>query len=408
MSQTRGWPRCGGRIQQRQIIAGFKDLPLTLAASNIGDEFDFNDQLAVASGGVVWPLDSDRADGIVDMVAIRSLIIFTENEAYYNVESSISATETPDFRKIDQMGIEPGVSPVPIEGGLLFMERGGQVLRNMDYSDIKQSFATGAISTLSGHLLNQPVDMARRRPISGDRGDLVYLVNSDGTVIMLTIQKAEQVLGFTMAEYQGQVKAVTSNETGLTRYAVRRTLGGVTRNWLERHDSDLWLEAATRTTGSDITSATGLENYNGEDVRVLGDLADEEIQTVAGGTVSVAMPADEIIVGFDLFPEIIDMPVIKEDEAKQPLGRLKRCHSLKLDLYETTSCAVQVNGGEVYDLPLDEISEATYGSSIADRPFTGTVELQGFMGFTKDGTVKITQVRPGALTVKSIKKEMVV
>ncbi|TIT48612.1 MAG: hypothetical protein E5W72_17575 [Mesorhizobium sp.] len=165
-------------------------------------------------------------------------------------------------------------------------------------------------------------------------------------------------------------------------------------------------DAAQVATGVDITSIAVPAAFNGEILHVFCDKAYVGTRTVAAGAISGLPACARIEAGYAVLPDVVDMPVLKDEEAQRPLARQKRCSTLHLSLFETDHIAVQVNSGPIYEVPLMQLGEFEVGESIGDRPFTGTVHLEGFLGFTETAQVRILGLRPGRMTVRQIRKEV--
>jgi hypothetical protein len=203
-----------------------------------------------------------------------------------------------------------------------------------------------------------------------------------------------------------QRKAGCCDTEQTVRLAVARRTNGADRLWLERIDRSCVTEAAHVAAGSGITSIAIPAAFNGETCHVFCDKAYLGTRVVTAGAIAGLPACDRIEAGFAVLADVVDMPVLKDEDAGRPMARQKRVSTLHLSLFETDHVAVQVNGGEIHEVPLMTLGEAEIGESIGDRPFTGTVHLEGFLGFTEQAQVRILQLRPGRLTVRQIRKEV--
>jgi hypothetical protein len=98
------------------------------------------------------------------------------------------------------------------------------------------------------------------------------------------------------------------------------------------------------------------------------------------------------------------LPLPRERAENVVVKRKGRIHTIKIDVEDTTSLAVQANGGRVFDIDLTR-----YGIE-ADKPeleqgVTGTITISGLTGWSDLPQITITQTRPGRLTVRSITTE---
>lgn len=406
ISAARGWPRTGTFFQQCLVVSGLRSLPLHIMKSVLGSPNDFNTAISGATGAMFFELDAGTANEIFRLHAGFRLMAFTSDGTYFLDADALVKTEVPKWPSTQQPGIKRGVPVVSLEGGLIFIEQAGKIVREMRYSQIIANFEAENISVLSSHLLVDPVDAAHRRAVTSADNDLIHIVNQDGTLIFMTALRTENVTGFTLRDSHGLFKAVTVNSDQDVRVATARNTAGIWRLWLELFDRSVVTDAAHVATGANITSIPLPAVFNGETLHVFCDKAYLGTRTVQNAAIADLPPASRIEAGFAALVDVIDMPVLKEEDARVPLARLKRCYGVAMSLYETDHVAVEVNGGPPYSVPLMQIGETEIGNSIGDAPFTGTVHLEGFPGFSETGQVRIRQLRPGRLTVRQIRKSL--
>ncbi|RWE91349.1 hypothetical protein [Mesorhizobium sp.] len=406
ISAAQGWPRTGIFYQQSLLVAGLKALPRHVMKSVTGSPDDFNPDIVTANGGMLFELDGGTANEITKLHSGIALLAITRDAIYYLDADALSKTVVPNFKPTEQPGMKRGVPLASIEGGLEYVENGGNILRELKFSELQRNFAAQNVSVLSSQLLRDPVDQTHRRAIQNQENDLLYVINSDGTMIQMTALRSENITGFTLREGTGQIVAASTDSEQNVRLAVSRTTNGATRLWLERIDTACVTDAAHVATGAGITSIAVPAGFNGEILHVFCDKAYVGTRTVAAGAISGLPACARIEAGYAVLPDVVDMPVLKDEEAQRPLARQKRCSTLHLSLFETDHIAVQVNSGPIYEVPLMQLGEFEVGESIGDRPFTGTVHLEGFLGFTETAQVRILGLRPGRMTVRQIRKEV--
>jgi hypothetical protein len=407
ISAARGWPRTGRFFQQSLLVAGLKSLPRHMMKSVTGATENFDTEIEGATGAMLFEIEGGTANEIVKLHVGAALIAFTRDGALYLDAESLSKTAVPKFKPTEQPGYERGVPLAALEGGLIYVEEGGSILRELKFSELQRNFSAQNVSVLSAHLLRRPVDTAHRRAIRQEENDLLYIVNGDdGSVIQMTALRSEDITGFTLREGAGAVRAATCDTNRNVRLAVARVTGGVTRLWLERIDRTCVTHAAHVIEAAGVTAIGIRPQFNGETMHVFCDKAYVGTRVVAGGVIAGLPDSNRIEAGFAQLADTMDMPVLKDEEAQRPLARQKRAYALHLSLYETDHVAVQVNGGAIYEVPLMQLGVNEIGESIGDRPFTGTVHLEGFPGFTETAQARILQTRPGRLTVRQIRKEV--
>lgn len=406
MSAARGWPRTGTFWQQALLVAGLASLPRHVLKSIVADPADFNTEIVSPDGAMLFELDGGTANEILRIHAGAALLIFTRDGVSFLDGTTLSPAAAPVFKPTEQPGLQRGVPLATLEGGLVYVETGGHIVREFKFSELQRNFSAQNISVLSAHLLAGPVDLLHRRAVRAQENDLVALVNGDGTLVLLTALRSENVTGFTLRTSEnGRVRAGCCDSEQTMRLAVARETAGAERLWLERIDPALVTDAATVATGEAITVVTVGEAFDGETLHVLVDRSYQGTRVVTDGAIAGLPPGSRIEAGYAVLADVVDMPLLKDEQAERPMARQKRVYTLHLSLYETDHVAVQVNGGEIFDVPLLTMGESEVGESQGDRPFTGTLHLEGFPGFTETGQVRVMQQRPGRLTVRQLRKE---
>ncbi|TIL36223.1 discoidin domain-containing protein [Mesorhizobium sp.] len=406
ISVAQGWPRTGIFYQQSLLVAGLKGLPRHILKSVTGSPDDFNTDIEAANGAMLFELDGGTANEITKLHSGIALLALTRDTIYYLDADTLSKTVAPNFKPTEQPGNKRGVPLASIEGGLEYVENGGNILRELKFSELQRNFSAQNVSVLSSQLLRDPVDQTHRRAIQNQENDLLYVVNGDGTLIQMTALRSENITGFTLREGTGQIRAASTDSEQNVRLAVSRTTNGATRLWLERIDTACVTDAAHVATGAGITSIAVPAAFNGEILHVFCDKAYVGTRVATASAITGLPACARIEAGYAVLPDVVDMPVLKDEEAQRPLARQKRCSTLHLSLFETDHIAVQVNSGPIYEVPLMQLGEFEVGESIGDRPFTGTVHLEGFLGFTETAQVRILGLRPGRMTVRQIRKEV--
>ena len=306
-----GWPRCGAFFQGRLIVAGAKALPSTIFGSFVGDIDNFS-VTASAGGAFEFTLDTEEINVITGLFVGRHLQIFTQTSEWYVVDRSIDASQSVTFVQATRNGVEAGVPYVSADGGTFFVQRNGTVLRNYLFSDVEQDYTAEPISLLASHLMKGVVDVALRRAAETSEGSLIYLTNeSDGTMAVLTFDRAQEITAFTEFTTQGLFKAITVDGARRAFAAVERTANSVTEIYLEEFDRSANLDASVAYdfTGSPSASLTGLEHLEGETVWVIADGDPLGEFTVASGAITLSEAVTTAEVGYKPDVLITNLPI---------------------------------------------------------------------------------------------------
>jgi hypothetical protein len=274
------------------------------------------------------------------------------------------------------------------------VQRGGQSLTQITYSELEQNFLGDNASVLSAFLVDNPKDIAIRRATRSNDADLLLYVNQDGRLVTLTLMRSQDVSGFAPHATEGEFVSLCTGADQTVWLVCKRNVAGAERMVLERMDPDDFLDSATPfDLGTPGTVIPGLSGYEGQDVYVFADGKHQGIFNVAGGTVVLPRAVTSGRVGFWTAPRATDTPFQPDEEAQRPLARIRRVFGVTLSVLDTAAVSVSANGGEIY-------------AHVLNEPFTGTIELEGFPGFTRDAQVTVSQSVPGRLKVRSVKKKI--
>ena len=224
-SVTRGWPRTCLFAQQRLWFGGSKQRPSTVWASRLGDYFNFKNSGNYDNDSI--DVDLLTNDVIANLIDNRGIHVLTTGQEL----STSEGTYTPDkisFVTNTQNGSLARVRPIVIGGVVCFVEKNGKSLLSYVYNYEQASYLTDNISLFT-NLVQNPVSMASEINSSKDRGDFLYMVLEDGTMLVGCIHMAQNIMSLSQFVTDGKILDVCS-VGGETYIAVDRG----TYNYLEK------------------------------------------------------------------------------------------------------------------------------------------------------------------------------
>jgi len=193
-SSTRGYPNLGVFAQGRLWIGGTRDKPQVLLASEAGNYFDFLVDKGEANEGFLFTINGSKS-AIVDVTGGRGVTVFTEG-AEYSITGNTPATL--DAQQQTQHGsFSADVPTLALDGTTLFVDRNGRTLRQFIFDYREEGFRSVDMSVLSSHLINSPVDMDAVTAVSADDANYVFVINSDGTAVVMNTLRDQDITGFT-------------------------------------------------------------------------------------------------------------------------------------------------------------------------------------------------------------------
>jgi hypothetical protein len=417
MNARTGWPRCGIITDQRLLVAGFRAAPTSYRFSTNPNYYNFNSTGSplTADLGFGGALDVKGVETIVGVFAGTHLTIFTHVREYFTLGTELDATAPVGFKSSTANGIARGVPLVTVDGATLFVQEGGNTLREFRYADSEQGYAAEPLTVLAPQVLKGVVDVAVRQARRVSDGNQLFLVNSDGTAGVITLLRSQKVVAGSPWRTWGQ--GFRSIMTSITHdvYAVIERNG---QHWLERWMPGVPLDWATHSVGSLRTVITGADHLEGRtDVWAIAD--DELIGplTVAGGQFTLDTPAADV--RFGLLPEWETRgQVLREKLANsQPFRGPARIYEMELAVKATGQLQLSTNGGQWLDVPLVRTetrfrdggplqSGGDPTEPVYRRLYTGNVLLTGLLGVAEYPYWSLRRTVPAPVHIKSIRQEV--
>jgi hypothetical protein len=408
MSASRGWPSCGAFFQSRLVIAGLRSRAATLLISVLGSPYNFNTAGTLATDAIRADIDGDESESprIVRVRGGRKLEIYATNAFYFLSNSVIAKGEAFGITQAHRTGAARGPRVVDLDGASLYVQAGGQVLRELVYDDAEQNYRANPISTLSSHLIKNPVDLAKRRSTSTTDADLIYMPLADGTVTALSTLRAQEVTGFAALDFGGRVSACSVSGDNQIALAVER--GGSGR--IEFCDDALLLDGAvTRTLAPASATVTGLSHLNGLSVYAIADGTPLGPFTVAAGAIALDRLATQVEVGVWTPGRFRMHRASGTGDAKIPQDAFIDVPVVTIQCDGCGPFRARVDGGEWQEcwpepLPL------TLDKPLAERLFAGAVEIDGFLlddSPSANGQLELEQILPARFRVLAVTRYVI-
>jgi len=251
-SPDRGWPRSATFHEGRLMIGGSQSLPTTVWGSKVGFFFDFNKGTGLDDESVEATLDTDQVNAVTGVISGRLFQVFTTNTewALPQLDGEPVTPSSFLFKEGTRRGSKSGVRPLTTEGGTIFLQRGGRSIREFIFNDLEGSFVSNDISLLSSHLLVSPTRIVMRKGTSVDEGDLMMVVNNDGSVAAFSILRSQNVVAPSLLTTNGSIKDISVEDNDdPTIYAVaERTINSATKYYVEIFDSNFTTDSAKQVT----------------------------------------------------------------------------------------------------------------------------------------------------------------
>lgn len=401
MSAARGWPACACFYQQRLVLGGFKALPQTVVLSLLGDVYNLNTGGTLATDAIRADIEADENETprIVRLRAGRRLEIYASNAFFYVPDQVIAKGAAFGLaRSQGSVGASARPRVTDGDGAAFFVQTGGTVLRELLYVDADSDYKATPISTLSPHLIRDPVESAKRAATNTTHADHVYIINADGKGTMVVTLRSQDITGLVPWETDGLLKSTAVDRTVGVYFAVERN-GNV---GIERMEADAVLDASVRV-GAGVTVVTGLDHLEGKAVWAWQDGSPAGPWTVTGGQITLDTPTvASAEVGLFVRWTFEMLRIVGDATVQIPDDAPRRCHGVTIwgDARSLPPMTLTANGDDVMIVEPEE-DALGFDTSLAERLGSARVRVDGLMGFDQ-GQIKLEALVPAPVRILAI------
>ena len=391
-SSTYGYPRTVTFHEGRLYFGGSKSRPNTIFASRVGRFFDFNPGEALDDDAIEVTLNTGQVNAVTGLFSGRDLQIFTKGGEFFLPQSDLDPI-TPSnvvIQGATKRGSKEGIKPVGAESGTMFIQRSGKSLREFLFSDVELSYISNNISLLSSHLLVTPTDLALRKATSTDDGDLLLIVNTDGSLATYSILRGQNVIAPSLSSTDGEFINV-SVDVDTVYFVIKRTVNSNTVYYVETWNDDNTTDSSILFIGGTKPSSTtlsGLSHLQGKTVKVIADDAMQNDKVVNGsGQITLdAVPTTYVEVGLNYTPTIKTMPVELKLPSGNTVGQKKRIVEASALLYLSQNLTLDAK-----EFPFTAASF-----------FTGKKRRKPMLGYDREGQLTFSQSAPLFFTLLGV------
>ena len=404
-------PACVNYFQQRKIFACLKNSPQQLVASQTSTNNNFNiSRPLAATDSINITLSEREVNEIRHIIALNDLVLLTSGgEWKLNGSDGTFAASSSLIASPQSFYGCSHVAPIVSGNMILFVQSGGNVVRDLGYTYISDSYDGEELSIFANHLFEgkQIVDMA----YSKEPYRILWCVMSDGTVNALTYNKKQEVAGWHRHETKGCFESVTVIREGfedVAYFVVKRLINGKQKRFIERMASrvvnktedGIFLDSCLCYNGEPVDNISGLEHLEGENVCVLADGDVLENVLVQNGKIKLKLPASKIVVGLPYEFELETLNL--EGDSTLSLSKIVNSISVFVDKSREDFFVVGTNGGLAQNpRSIQSINDKNYLHS-------GNIICYSFSDYTKQATVHIKQKHPFPLTINAITLDITV
>jgi len=417
-ANSRGWPRTCTFHEGRLYFGGSASLPTTLFGSKVSDFFNFKQHEALDDDAIQVSLTTDVVNAITGIRAGRDLQIFTTGAEFFIPQADLDPITPSNItvKSATRRGSKFGIRPQAAESGTLFIQRQGKALREMLFSDVELSYVANNVSLLSSHMIIDPQRMALRSATDTTEGDLLLILNGSsttgyrssstgftGTIAAFMLNRGQQIVAPSSLSTDGDFVDVGVELANI--YVIcKRTIGGSAKYYLEVFDDDRTTDAGIQyfsgATAPDqslpgSTTAGSLSHLEGKTVKIIRDDIVDTDQTVASGNVTMGGTASSYAeVGLNYTVTVKTQPFEPRLSSGTVQGQRRRILEITPILFRAQN--LTLNGREI------SLNSLPISGAGTVPTFTGTKKTQGFLGYSRDAQITISQNQPVFFTVLAL------
>lgn len=426
-SDTTGWPSCGTFFEDRLFLGGTTEAPDLISGSRTGAYEDFMQRSpaneVMDDSAIVVRLNSRRLSSTRWLATDeRGLLVGTgTNEWVINPSDTANALSARNIKA--RSSTDRGsarIEPAKIDRQVLYVQASRRTVREYAYVYESDGYKSPSMSLFASHL---GVKKFAQMAYASEPHSIVWFRREDGSVVGLTYNREENVIGWHQHDFGGVVESISvipSSESvqDTLWMIVRRTINGQTVRYIERlmrfwdFDSTIeeahYVDCGLKYSGAATNTLYGLYHLEGEVVCGLrGGIPFEDL-TVTNGKLELTDAATPIIVGKQFISEceISRIEAGAADGTAQ--GKVKRVHSLTIQLWQSAYGEVgSWNDNEEvfkwvdieYQEPYDELEPI----NLQDGMFGPFVMPPGY---GKRGSLSFRQTKPLPFNVISLLPQM--
>lgn len=362
-SDTTGYANTSTFHDDRLWLGGTTSFPDFIAASVTGSYEAMSPTtdtgVVLATSGISTRLNARRLSRVKWLASNKDgLAVGTGSKEYllHSIEGKGKTIDPSKGVKATDSGSRGSsdCTPVEVDAQVLYVARGGRTLREFAYTYETDGYKSPSMSSLASHLGISPFD---KMAYAAEPFSIVWVLRRDGTVVGLTYNRDENVVGWHRHDFGGVVESIavlpaSDQLRDILWLIVKRTINGsdvryiekLTRFWdFDMTINDAWyVDSGLRYVGSPITRVYGFQHLIGRaDVYGLADGTPIGPFTVpAGGYIDLDIAASNVVagIGFESRGETSRLENGAQDGTAQ--GKTKRIHGISLNVWQSY-------GGEV-------------------------------------------------------------
>ena len=448
-SAERGFPSVVTFFEQRLVWASTRAQPQSFWMSQSSDlenmrpdSFEGGAVEVQDDDGLDFTIAADEVNAIRWLSPGRQLILGTSGGEWSVAADGPVVTPTDIAVKRESTNGSANIQPLRIGSIVLFVQRAKRKLRELVFSLETDGFRTPDLTILADHITESGL---REIVYQQEPDSQVHCVREDGVLATLTYRREQDVAGWSrhllggrfgsrtpvvesMATIPGRAAAGSENRDEAW-IAVKRTIDGATFRSIEvfeasfegpnpesfddaagfdsevlaRQKDAFYVDCGLTYDGPLTQMLSGLDHLEGETVAILADGALHPDRIVAGGAISLQVPAGKIHVGLPYRHVFTSLKLEAGAAAGTAVGKVKRVHGIALVLLHSLGLRIGPSLSHLEDVPLREVGDAM---DTAVPLFTGERFVSFDGDFERDARIVISGDAPLPFTLLAAAPEL--
>lgn len=337
-SDARGYPVSCLFAQQRLWFGGSKSKPATMWASRLGDYFNFKNSGNYDNDSI--DVDLLTNDPILSMTEQRGIHVFTSGQEYTATEGTYTPDKFTIIKNTSNGSI--GLQPALISGAVCFIEKNGKSLLSYVYDDTQSAFVSDNLSLFS-NLIQKPVDMDVEINSSKDKGDFLYVVLEDGTMLVACVVLSQKIMSISQYITLGNIVGVCCLKEDVYISVVR--------------NGNLFIEKLVDGSKTDSIETRyiatkkidGLYRFNNKSIYVYSDKEVYGKYNVEENSVTLEkIPNENCNIGIAFDYELVGNPITINSMSTSIKKRITTADLVCKDTYRLSFCGQEKHGKDEY------------------------------------------------------------
>jgi hypothetical protein len=420
-SDDAGWPAIVGFHEQRLCFAKTSNQSQTLWLSVSADYENMApstpDGDVLADSAIYVTLVSGRANPITWIEAGPVMLVGTIGAEYQVKPSSLSEPLSPTNISVLPQTYYGSIEPENAQrsgSSTLFIQRGGNKVREMVYDFNIDAFAAKDLTIISEHILRDNgggVESAFQDQPSGT----MWIVTADGQLIAMTYEREHDVIAWHRHILGGtgvtveSVASIPSDNGDDVYVIVKRTINGGTKRYIEKLERDFdtsagdtksdmfFVDSGLTYDGAPTTIIAGLGHLEGETVQVVADGAYIGTKVVSSGQFTLSNAASVVHAGLAYTSLLETLDPEGGSPAGTSQGKLKRVSEVAARVKDSLPFKQGPSVSQLSVLPTQHFGDIDDTNSV----YTGDVEFSPEQTYGH-GRLVMTQSDPVPLIILAL------